>query len=131
KLKIPGTTNIKRLNLIIKAAVFDRPVNFRYSRSKFTAHLDRQKIRLPLVVRTRREGDRINPLGMRGYKKIKDIFIDNKIPPEIRDSIPLVVSGKEVIWITGYSHWKEQLSDWVKVTGNTRQILEIRLIPKK
>jgi len=130
KLKIPGTTNIKCLSLIIKTAVFDRPVNFRYSRSKFTAHLDRQKIRLPLVVRTRREGDRINPLGMRGYKKIKDIFIDNKIPPEKRADIPLIVSGDEVIWVTGYPAWREQISDRAKVTPETKKILEIRLIPK-
>lgn len=131
KLKVPGKTIIPRLNLTIETVVFDKPRKFKYSRSKFIAHLDLEKIKLPLVVRNRHEGDRLNPLGMPGYKKVKDIFIDNKIPREMRDSIPLVISGKEVIWITGYPRWKEQLSDRVKVTGNTRQILEIRLIPKK
>jgi tRNA(Ile)-lysidine synthase len=130
-LKIPGMTYIPSLDLSVKTSIFDKPKNFKYSRSRFCAHLDYGKIDLPLVIRNRYHGDRINPLGMRGYKKIKDVLIDNKIPQEKRDTIPLIVSGTQVLWMTGYPSWEPRISDKVKVTGATKKILEIKLISKK
>ena len=56
----------------------------------------------PLVVRYRRPGDRISPLGMNGSRKIQDILVDAKVPAETRDRIPLLVQGDEVIWLPGY-----------------------------
>lgn len=128
-LKVPGTTNIPHLNLIVDTSVFKKPRKFRYSKSKYIAHLDLEQIKLPITIRNRRKGDRINPLGIKGNKKIKDFFIDCKIPREQRDSIPLVTSGKKILWVTGYPHWSEQISNKVKVTPKTDRILEIKLIP--
>lgn len=54
-----------------------------------------------LLVRGRREGDRIIPTGMKGVKKVKDIFINEKIGKEKRDEIPLVVYGDDIVWIAG------------------------------
>lgn len=57
---------------------------------------------LPLIVRTRRIGDRIKIKGLDGSKKVKDIFIDKKISLDDRDSWPIVVdSSGEVVWIPG------------------------------
>jgi len=55
-----------------------------------------------LHVRARRPGDRIAPTGLRGSKKIQDLFVDAKIAEDQRDAIPLVVSGDEVVWVPGY-----------------------------
>jgi tRNA(Ile)-lysidine synthase len=58
----------------------------------------------PLVLRTRRPGDFMKPLGMKGSKTLQDLFIDAKIPRSIRDRIPLVscsASGGEVLWVPG------------------------------
>lgn len=55
-----------------------------------------------LIVRQRKEGDRITPTGMKGSKKIKDILIDAKIPRHDRESIPVISCGDEVLWIPGY-----------------------------
>jgi tRNA(Ile)-lysidine synthase len=55
----------------------------------------------PWQVRTFRPGDRIQPLGMTGRKKVKDLFIDEKIAIARRAVIPLVFSGDELIWIVG------------------------------
>jgi tRNA(Ile)-lysidine synthase len=55
----------------------------------------------PWHVRTFRPGDRIQPLGMSGRKKVKDIFIDEKIPLARRAVTPLVFCGSELIWIVG------------------------------
>ncbi|MFW6152563.1 MAG: tRNA lysidine(34) synthetase TilS, partial [Verrucomicrobiota bacterium] len=56
-----------------------------------------------LTARTWRKGDRISPTGMNGSKKVQDIFVDNKVPPEQRKTIPLVVCENELIWLPGYS----------------------------
>ena len=55
-----------------------------------------------ISVRTRQEGDYIRPLKGNGRKLLKKFFIDRKIPKAIRDSIPLLVLGQEVLWIPGY-----------------------------
>ncbi|HHX92372.1 MAG TPA: tRNA lysidine(34) synthetase TilS [Clostridiales bacterium] len=54
-----------------------------------------------LTVRTRRPKDRIHPLGGPGSKKLQDHFVDAKVPREVRDRIPLVCIGDEVLWICG------------------------------
>ena len=64
--------------------------------------LDSSEITLPLIVRTRRLGDKMAVKGMDGTKKIKDIFIDSKINLTERDSWPIVVDSKgKVVWIPG------------------------------
>jgi len=56
----------------------------------------------PLVVRSRQPGDRMVPYGMKGTKKVQDIFVDEKVPEYTRDGIPLLVCGEEIVWIPGY-----------------------------
>jgi tRNA(Ile)-lysidine synthase len=55
----------------------------------------------PWHVRTFRPGDRIQPLGMSGRKKVKDVFIDCKIPLSQRRRTALLFCGDELIWIVG------------------------------
>lgn len=54
-----------------------------------------------LVIRKRRPGDVFSPSGMGGTKKLKDFFIDEKIPLSQRDKYLLLASGKRVFWILG------------------------------
>ncbi|MDQ0257879.1 tRNA(Ile)-lysidine synthase [Evansella vedderi] len=61
---------------------------------------DLKKLSTPLYIRPRRQGDRIFPLGLRGSKKIKDIFIDEKIPVDERDQWPIVTDNDgRILWI--------------------------------
>ncbi len=70
--------------------------------SNSICRLDSSEIVLPLIVRTRRLGDKMAVKGMDGTKKIKDIFIDSKINLTDRDSWPIVVDSKgTVVWIPG------------------------------
>jgi len=66
-----------------------------------TLCLDTSKIPFPWLVRTFRPGDRMTPFGMSGRKKVKDIFIDRKIPLSERKRIPLLFCGDDLIWIAG------------------------------
>ena len=77
--------------------VFDSSDN-----SNNICRLNSSEICLPLIVRTRKIGDRIMVKGMDGSRKIKDIFIDKKIRLDKRDSWPIVVDSKgRVVWIPG------------------------------
>ena len=55
-----------------------------------------------LHVRSRQPGDRIAPTGMKGSKKLQDLFVDEKVPEHVRDTIPLIVCDGEVAWVPGY-----------------------------
>ena len=62
--------------------------------------LNSKNIKLPLYIRTRKNGDYIETLGLNGKKKIKDIFIESKIPKEKRDNYPLLVdANNNILWI--------------------------------
>jgi len=64
--------------------------------------LDSRDIMLPLIVRSRRIGDRIKVKGLNGTRKVKDIFIDKKLSLNDRDIWPIVLDSKgEVVWIPG------------------------------
>ena len=68
----------------------------------FICRLSKDEIKLPLHVRSRREGDKMNVKGMIGSKKINDIFIDSKIPMQEREIWPVVVDSNEnIVWLPG------------------------------
>ena len=65
------------------------------------------------VIRTRRDGDRIRPFGMKGSRKLQDYLTDRDIDEPLRDKIPLLCRGNEVIWAAGVGtgaipRWKEK-----------------------
>lgn len=66
-----------------------------------SACFDLGRIPFPWLLRTFRPGDRMTPFGMVGRKKVKDIFIDRKIPLSERRRIPLLFCGDDLIWIVG------------------------------
>jgi len=57
---------------------------------------------------------------MKGSKKLKDFFIDEKIPREERNRIPLVENNGNIIWIVGY-----RISEEYKVNSDTREVLAL------
>lgn len=61
--------------------------------------LDAALLCLPLLVRTRRPGDRID-LGV-GHKRLQDLFVDARVPRPLRDAWPLLASGDELVWVPG------------------------------
>lgn len=70
--------------------------------SNYVIHLNSSEIKLPFIVRTRKNGDKMYVKNMLGSKKINDIFTDSKVPKELRDSYPIVTdSTGEIIWIPG------------------------------
>jgi tRNA(Ile)-lysidine synthase len=84
--------------------------------------VDYDLIKGSLVARNRRPGDSMIPCGMRGSKKIKDIFIDLKIPKEERESKLIIADDENIIWLEGY-----RINDKYKVSAATKRILNISM----
>lgn len=77
----------------------------------------------PISLRTRRPGDRFEPLGMEGRSvKLADFFVNRKVPRRARDSWPLLCAGEEILWIPGL-----QLAHPFRVEESTRRIAHLRL----
>lgn len=70
--------------------------------TNYTIRLNSNEVKLPLYVRNRKDGDRIEVKGLNGTKKVKDIFIDEKIKISDRDSWPVVLDATDkIVWIPG------------------------------
>ena len=127
---IPGKTEIKSLNIeveIKKLDFADIKPSLCFKRKKikgeFMEFIDYNKVKLPLKLRNRRSGDKFYPLKMKGVKKVKDFFIDNKIPKSRRYLMPLLIDSEDkIIWIVGM-----RLDNRVKVDSNTKEILSIKI----
>ncbi len=120
-LKVPGLTTLEGTGYLLKAEVTGRPEVF--EKDRCVAYFDYEHLPAPLLVRTFRPGDRMRPLGMSGSRKIKDIFIDEKIPLEERRRIPIVVADGRVIWVAGIRQ-----SEDFRVEENTKRVLRIELL---
>ena len=88
-VNLPNVKNIEKVN---KTTLTDNNVCF----------LSSSEVKLPLHVRSRKNGDKMSVKGMLGSKKINDIFIDSKISTKERDLWPVVIDSNGVIvWLPG------------------------------
>lgn len=92
--------------------------------SRDRACFDLDSAPFPWLVRGFRQGDRIRPLGMGGTKKVKDIFIDEKVPKDRRRLVPLVFCAGELVWVCGY-----RTGDSARVTEKTVRAVLAELRP--
>lgn len=116
EVKVPGKTEIPELESCIITKFSDECP----SSEPYKEIIDYEKVELPLRIRIRREGDQFQPLGMKGTKKLKDFFIDLKVPLEQRDRIPILTSGDQIVWVVGY-----RLDEHYKTTAQTKTKLAI------
>lgn len=76
--------------------------SFEKNQDKYTYVCPTDSVHLPLYVRTRRPGDRMRWKGLKGSKKLKDLFIDEKVPIRKRDQWPIIVdSCDNILWVIG------------------------------
>jgi tRNA(Ile)-lysidine synthase len=119
-IRVPGKTDIGEINITIITSL-NNSLHENFSSSRRRIYLDRERVSLPLRIRKRREGDRFVPFGMTGEKKLKEFFINEKIPRQRRDRIPVLVDSEDrIVWIVGH-----RMDDRVRVTNTSREILSI------
>lgn len=88
---------------------------------------DATNIPLPIFIRTRQKGDKIKVRGLNGHKKIKDIFIDEKVPKGKRDTWPIVTdSHYNILWVIGLKKGAvsetEGSNQWLRLSVNNEDI---------
>ena len=128
QLNIPGTTHISQLQIAVKCYFVAKGKEQKLGIPKpnsFSCSLDWESLKeQKLIVRTRRDGDRFKPIGMKGLtKKLKDFFVDEKVPRHLREQIPLIATeAGEIVWIVGY-----RISEQFKVKATTEKILKLEI----
>jgi len=123
-MKIPDSLYIKERKVTIHSEIAAKEsVCFRGGNE---VYMDLDKIQQPVIIRTRRDGDWFQPLGMQGRQKIKDFFIDHKIPQCQRNETMLFVDQISVICIQNM-----RLNDRVKITAETKNVLKLEILETK
>ena len=119
----PGHTIVEEIGKEVVIEETDRGQFGDYSGPPDTALMDYESLRFPLKMRNFRPGDRFCPLGVKGSQKLKDFFIDHKVPKFERPRVPLLISEEMIAWIVGY-----RIDERVKITERTRKVLKVKVV---
>ena len=103
---------------MVDMKVFSRKKGMEFPKNVYTKWFDCDKIKGTPVVRTRRPGDFI-VLSDNNHKALNRFMIDEKIPRQMRDKIPLLADGSHVMWIIGY-----RISEYYKIGPDTVRVLQ-------
>ncbi len=122
-LSIPGVTQIPELGLKVVTRKLKKTTTFRISKNKNLTCLDAAAISGQLHLRTRQPGDRFQPYGLAGTKKLKDYFMEQKIAAGARDLLPVIIDNQGVVSLCTLG----RIDDRVKVTPQTKTIIEIEV----
>lgn len=121
-----GEVVLKEALMVIHSQVIniDELGDFRGGRK--VVAIDCDKVHFPLTIRGRLHGDFFYPAGFGKKKKIQDYFVDEKIPRDERDAIPLLISDNNIVWVIGY-----RLDERYKVDKDTKRVLKLEIKPLK
>jgi tRNA(Ile)-lysidine synthase len=118
-LPVPGKVELKEIGRTFGCDFADK---LDTTAGPGIAYVDYSSLGREVIVRNKLPGDRFVPLGIKGTKKIQDFFVDEKVPAEERDNVPVVESGGKIIWIGGL-----RLDERAKVTEKTKKIVKLEL----
>ncbi len=90
--------------------------------SPWVSFLDPAVAGTPLFVRSRRPGDRFQPLGMAAPKRLQDFFVDERVPRAWRDRVPLVETERGIAWVAG-----RRPAEWARLPAGARRALRLEL----
>ena len=96
--------------------------NFEIIKNQHVACLDFNKLEFPLLIRKWRQGDYFQPLGMIGFKKLSDFFIDEKMPLHEKENTWLLCSGQKIVWIMG-----RRIDNRFKITTGTKTVFKLKI----
>lgn len=124
----PGRTALpmRRMEIVTEVVDFnyDDWPGLRQAKPKNQEWLDFDPLRLPLVVRSKKAGERFWPLGAPGSKKLSDYFIDAKVPPEQRDQAAILCDQLGPVWVIGH-----RIDERARLHRNTRRALRVTAKP--
>ena len=132
EIEIPGRTGFGRYS--IGASVFEagvkkklalenvRKLKTQNSKFKTVEWFDLDKVKLPLVVRFRRTGDRFWPLGLAGEKRIGKFLTAARVPQQTREKMLIVADAEKIIWV-----WPIRISEETRIISGTQNVLQLQI----
>jgi len=117
-LKIPGKTLIPSWRI---DAHIIRPAELNTGDNPFIAHFDFGRLDGKLTVRARQRGDRFQPLGMQGMKKVAQFMLDAKISGDRRGRVPILTDDAGILWVVGC-----RIAERAKITRQTKKVLQLK-----
>ncbi len=125
---LPGRTVLPLRSLEIHCHVEPTDANsidrLRKQGNNWKECVDFDEVHPPLVVRSRRPGERFNPLGAPGSKKLADFLADEKVDPRQRTNVAILCDQLGPIWVIGH-----RIDERVKLTPRTRNALHLEARP--
>lgn len=118
-VRIPGEVTLQAVNKKVEVFLTDSNIKLNGLWAVFDYD---QLSNNELIIRSRKNGDRIELLGTEGSKKLKDIFIDQKIPRNERELTPIVEQDGKILWVPGIKR-----SSYALVSNNTKRFVYIVL----
>jgi tRNA(Ile)-lysidine synthase len=122
RLDEPGAYDLREIGRSISFEEIKNRRDLRLRGSKWTALLDAETLRFPLTLRSFKAGDKFIPFGMKGHKKLKDFFVDLKLPLEQRYLTPILCWNDKPVWVCGF-----RIDDRFKVTSDTKRVMKVTL----
>ena len=123
-LKVPGQTRFGEY--LIEATILEADDvgldQFIEGKTSCVERFDLDQVRLPLIVRPRRPGDRFVPFGLKSEKKLGKFLTAQRVPHGIRRDVLVVADGEKIIWV-----WPVRISEQARVTGETRKIFQLQI----
>lgn len=129
ELQIPGMTEIPEYHLAICCEIFTKASDFSVKHipeNTYTKWFDYDIIKSSLDIRTRRAGDLVVIDKSGNRQKLKSYFVNEKVPGEVRDQVPVIAEGEKILWIVGY-----RMSSAYQVGDKTSTILQIKVMEEK
>ena len=123
-LKVPGQTRFGEY--LIEATILEADDvgldQFIEGKTSCVERFDLDQVRLPLIVRPRRPGDRFVPFGLKSEKKLGKFLTAQRVPHGIRRDVLVVADGEKIIWVLPV-----RISEQARVTGETRKIFQLQI----
>ena len=123
--EVPGEVVLKEAGMSIKAYIVEKDAEHKIDEpGLWTAYgsFDADQLTFPLMVRPRKTGDFFCPFGFGRRKKLQDFFVDEKVPRDERDKIPLIISGDDIIWVAGHRG-----DERFRVKEETKRVLRLEV----
>lgn len=124
-VQIPGETPIPPAGVTLFAEYSVLPDAHLWRQDNWEVWCDASQISGQLVARSWRRGDRVQPAGMLGHRKLSDIFVDRKVPIHLRQRVPVVCDDEGIVWVVGLC-----LAHRVRCTPETRQTVHLWAQPR-
>lgn len=124
-LEVPGEVILREAGILIKSSIEEHRAEGK-AQEKSVAIFDADKVKAPLTIRARKNGDFFYPAGFGKKKKLQDFFVDEKVPRDERDKVPIILSGEEIIWIAGYRG-----DERFNITSDTKKIVMLEIKPSR